>query len=162
MVTKFIAQEDLDSITYIGAYPDFSTGGSNDPDGFQIFTPEFIVNDMLNLIGNDNITDITKTVLEPASGDGAFTVRILEARLKKLIYDNEYLQKSLIALSTIFSIEMDYDLVKKQRNNVYSMLLNRAEISKQEITDDYKIIAVQKRRAYGNKKRLLHSKPQSE
>ena len=111
METKFITQQDLDSIIYIDTYPDFSTGGSNDPDGFQIFTPEFIVNDMLNLIGNDNITDITKTVLEPASGDGAFTVRILESRLKKLIYDNEYLQKSLIALSTIFSIEIEMRVI---------------------------------------------------
>lgn len=141
METKFITQQDLDSIIYIDTYPDFSTGGSNDPDGFQVFTPEFIVNDMLKLIGNENINEITKTILEPASGDGAFTVRILESRLKKLIYDNEYLQKSLIALSTIFSIEMDYDLVKKQRNNIYSMLLNMAEISKQEVTVDYKIIA---------------------
>ena len=140
-MTKVITQEDLDSVVYIETYPDFSNGGSNDPDGFQIFTPEFIVKDMIKLIGNDNINDITKTVLEPASGDGAFTVRILESRLKKLVYDKEYMQKSLIALSTIFSIEMDYELIKKQRNNIYSLLLSMAINSQQEISDDYKILA---------------------
>ena len=140
-MTKVITQEDLDSVVYIETYPDFSNGGSNDPDGFQIFTPEFIVKDMLKLIGNDNISDITKTVLEPASGDGAFTVRILESRLKKLVYDKEYMQKSLIALSTIFSIEMDYELIKKQKNNIYSLLLSMAKNSQQEISDDYKMLA---------------------
>ena len=140
-MTKEITQEDLNSIIFVDAYPDFSAGGSNDADGFQIFTPEFIVNDMLKLIGNDNINDITKTVLEPASGDGAFTVRILESRLKKLKKDKDYIQKSLVALSTIYSIEMDYDLMQKQRNNIYSLLLKIAKMSKQEVTDDYKIVA---------------------
>ena len=141
MMTNEITQEDIDSIIFVDTYPDFSTGGSNDVDGFQIFTPEFIVNDMLKLIGNDNINDITKTVLEPASGDGAFTVRILESRLKKLKKDKDYIQKSLVALSTIYSIEMDYDLMQKQRNNIYSLLLKIAKMSKQEVTDDYKIVA---------------------
>lgn len=141
MMTNEITQEDIDSIIYVDTYPDFSTGGSNDVNGVQIFTPEFIVNDMLKLIGIDNINDITKTVLEPASGDGAFTVRILESRLKKLKKDKDYIQKSLVALSTIFSIEMDYDLMQKQRNNIYSLLLKMAKISNQEATDDYKIVA---------------------
>ncbi|MBN2835401.1 MAG: hypothetical protein JXR48_10600 [Candidatus Delongbacteria bacterium] len=140
MDKQLFAQENLDSIRYVDGYPDFSTGGLNDPDGFQIFTPEFIVKDMLKLIGKDNINDIYKTVLEPASGDGAFTVRILESRLTKIKHDEHYLQKSLIALSTIFSIEMDEDLIKKQRNNIYSLIVNSAKNSTEEITEDYLLL----------------------
>lgn len=140
-MTKVFNQEDLDSVVYVETYPDFSKGGSNDTDGFQIFTPEFIVKDMLKIIGKDNINDIYKTVLEPASGDGAFTVRILESRLKNIKHDENYLQKSLIALSTIFSIEMDEDLIKKQRNNIYSLIVNNAKNSKQDIIEDYLLIA---------------------
>ena len=134
-------QEKLDSIRCIDGYPNFSAGGLNDPEGFQIFTPEFIVKDMLKLIGKDNINDIYKTVLEPASGDGSFTVRILESRLEKIKDDENYLQKSLIALSNIFSIEMDEELIIKQRNNVYSLLINNAKNSKKEITEDYLLLA---------------------
>ena len=47
--------------------------GHNDTEGYQIFTPEFIVKDMCAAIGND-IFDFSKNVLEPTSGDGAFTV----------------------------------------------------------------------------------------
>jgi len=137
MEKTLFTQENLDSISYIDGYPNFSSGGSNDPDGFQIFTPEFIVKDMLKLIGDINVSDINKTVLEPSSGDGAFTIRILESRLKKIINDKEYLFKSLIALSTIFSIEMDQELIRKQRNNIFSLLLKSAKSSKQELTDDY-------------------------
>lgn len=134
-------EKDLESIIYFDMYPDFSYGGTNDLDGFQIFTPEFIVKDMLKLIGEKNICDIHKTVLEPSSGDGAFTVRILDARLHHLKKDINYLQKSLIALSTIHSIEMDLELIKKQRNNIYSVLMKYAKSSNQEVSEDYLILA---------------------
>ena len=91
----------LDSIECYESYPDFSMEGLNDLDGFQIFTPEFIIKDMLKLIGESNIRDIYKTELEPSSADGAFTVRILQSRLQNLKQDFDYLQYSLIALSTI-------------------------------------------------------------
>jgi hypothetical protein len=134
-------EKDLESIIYFDMYPDFSSGGTNDLDGFQIFTPEFIVKDMLKLIGEKNICDINKTVLEPSSGDGAFTVRILDARLHHLKKDINYIQNSLIALSTIYSIEMDLELIKKQRNNIYSVLMKYAKSSNQEVSEDYLILA---------------------
>lgn len=115
---------------------ELSNGGSNDVEGYQIFTPRFIVEDMTNAIGMDNITDFTKNVLEPTSGDGAFVVYILEQRLKTINGDN-VLTNVLKALSTIYSIEMDEELILKQRNNVYTlvrMFLNERNI---DITDEY-------------------------
>lgn len=105
--------------------PTYANQGENDVEGFQIFTPEFIVNDMINAIGKKEVLDFSKTILEPTSGDGAFTGRILEKRLKS-IKDN-YAVNSLRALSTIYSIEMDKSLILKQRNNIYTIMMNYAE-----------------------------------
>lgn len=116
-------ENDLNKIIDLDKYPDLDIQGSDDIDGFQIFTPDFIVKDMINIVGKDNINDFNKTILEPASGDGAFTVKILESRLKTIIKAEEYFKKSLIALSTIFSIEMDEDLIIKQRTNIFSLLM---------------------------------------
>lgn len=135
------SQEEFDEIIDINGYPDLTNGGLNDTEGFQIFTPEFVVNDMIKLIGKDYISDIHKTILEPSSGDGAFTVRILELRLKKIAQNENYLHKSLIALSTIYSIEMDENLIKKQRNNIFSLLIYTAKNHKIAISDQYVSIA---------------------
>ena len=133
--------EEIDEIIDINGYPELTNSGANDTEGFQIFTPEFVVSDMIKLIGKDYVSDIHKTILEPSSGDGAFTVRILELRLKKITQDNNYLHKSLIALSTIYSIEMDENLIKKQRNNIFSLLIYTAKKHRFEITDQYVSIA---------------------
>lgn len=104
--------------------PKLSIEGDSDNNGFQIFTPDFVVLDMLNSIGMENIIDINKTILEPASGDGAFTVRILQIRLENIIKKSKgsFLLDSAKAISTIYSIEMDQKLLIEQRNNVFSLI----------------------------------------
>lgn len=109
--------------------------GENDTHGYQIFTPRFIVEDMVKIISVD-IVDFTKNILEPTSGDGAFTTHILKLRLEKALeYDNFELA-SLQALSTIYSIEMDKELLEHQRNNIYTIICrfiqdNNINVSKQ-------------------------------
>lgn len=98
-----------------------SSMGSNDEEGYQIFTPEFIVKEMVEAVGC-GILDINKNVLEPTSGDGAFTTYILKKRLEKLLCSNDFEIESLKALSTIYSIEMDKELIIKQRNNIYTLI----------------------------------------
>lgn len=93
--------------------------GCNDVEGYQIFTPDFIVRDMCAAVGDD-ILDFTKTVLEPTSGDGAFTTYILRKRLETIKKDFEI--ESLKALSTIYSVEMDKKLIEKQRNNIFTLI----------------------------------------
>lgn len=102
--------------------------GSSDEEGYQIFTPEFIVNGMVDAIGKKEVLDFSKTILEPTSGDGAFTCRILLMRLKT-IKDN-YAINALKALSTIYSIEMDEELIIKQRNNIYTIVCDYADKKK--------------------------------
>lgn len=141
MMKNSFEQGMLDQIIDYGKYPNLADIGSNDQEGYQIFTPDFIVKDMIKLIGNDNVANINATVLEPTSGDGAFTVRILELRLKKILKEKDYLYKSLISLSTIFSIEMDEELMIKQRNNIFTMLMLYVKSKKIEATADYILLA---------------------
>lgn len=103
----------------------FLSHGENDDNGFQIFTPDFIVDGMMKAIGYSKIEDFSKTILEPTSGDGAFTCRILERRLNKAWKDKEtFVPQSLRALSTIYSIEMDKSLIEIQRNNIFTIFMS--------------------------------------
>ena len=112
--------------------------GNNDEDGFQIFI-KFIVNGMVDAVGKREVLDFTKTILEPASGDGAFTGRILEMRLKTIT--NNFAVESLKALATIYSIEMDPSLIVAQRNNIYTVMLNYAK--KKKINDENYFICLE-------------------
>lgn len=110
--------------------------GSNDVEGYQIFTPEFIVKDMCAAIGDD-VFDFNKNVLEPTSGDGAFTVYILTKRLEKALKTKDFEINSLKALSTIYSIEMDKDLIMKQRNNIFTLFKNFIKNNYISVSEDY-------------------------
>lgn len=98
---------------------DLANLGSNDIEGYQVFTPRFIVEQMSDAIGPDML-NFKKTVLEPTSGDGAFTTYILAKRLETITDDFEL--NALRALSTIYSTEMDKELIKKQRDNILTVL----------------------------------------
>lgn len=113
--------------------------GSNDTEGFQVFTPEFIVKDMVKAIGNDEVFDITKNILEPTSGDGAFTVYIASKRLENILKNDpeKFEINSLIALSTIYSIEMDEELIKKQRNNIFTLYKTFADKNGIQLSHEY-------------------------
>ena len=108
--------------------------GHNDTEGYQIFTPDFIVKDMCQAIGPD-IFDSSKTILEPTSGDGAFTTYILQKRLEKITKNFEI--ESLRALSTIYSIEMDKELIEKQRNNIFTLVKHFVVENKIEVDTSY-------------------------
>lgn len=108
--------------------------GHNDTEGYQVFTPSFIVENMCSVVGND-IFDFSKNVLEPTSGDGAFTTFILQKRLET-IKDNFEIN-SFKALSTIYSVEMDKELIEKQRNNILTLVRNFVKDNKIEVNDLY-------------------------
>ena len=110
--------------------------GHNDTEGYQIFTPEFIVKDMCAAIGDD-IFDFSKNVLEPTSGDGAFTVYILLRRLEKALKGGNFELDSLRAVSTIYSIEMDKELIEKQRNNILTAITLFIKDHKLKVSEGY-------------------------
>ena len=90
----------------------------------EVFTPTKIVNDMLNLEGlREKVEDIRGMVLEPAVGEGVFLVEILKRRLKYLLNTEDsildYENKSLLALTTLYGIELLEDNAQKCVMNIY-------------------------------------------
>lgn len=112
-------------------------GDNNNLDNFQIFTPRFVVDDMLKAIGIQNITNNKYTILEPTSGDGAFTCRIFELRLKQnTIKTSQNIFECLLdSLSTIYSIEMDKKLIEEQRNNIYTIAIQFLKKRKRTLSE---------------------------
>lgn len=92
----------------------------------QIFTRKQDIDIMIDSIGRENILKPETTILEPTSGDGAFTVRILQYRLEGIRNAaktaNDYILQSLQALSTIYAIEYEADTVFVQRCNLYTTM----------------------------------------
>lgn len=113
---------------------DLASNGINDIEGYQIFTPKFIVEQMTSSV-IDGVLDFSKNILEPTSGDGAFTTYILQQRLKSITNDFEI--EALKALSTIYSIEMDCELIAKQRNNIYFLMKQFIELKTNEVDESY-------------------------
>jgi len=91
----------------------------------QIFTRKVDIDKMINSIGLDYIKNPGTTILEPTSGDGAFTTRILELRLEAFKENtiDEFLLNSLKSLSTIYSIEYELPSLEVQRNNIYTLMI---------------------------------------
>lgn len=95
----------------------------------EIFTPKWIAEKMLNLNGIDSeLTKLTTTFLEPSAGEGAFLIRILEAKMNvaKTISTSktEFNENTLIGLSTIYGIELLEDNVEKLNRNMLSMFMS--------------------------------------
>lgn len=96
----------------------------------EVFTPDKIVNDMLDLVDEQPTEDkdyITRTFLEPACGDGQFLVRILYRKLKivkELPPDKQEL--ALIkALSSIYGVDIQEKNVIDSRKRMKALLLGK-------------------------------------
>lgn len=94
----------------------------------EVFTPEFIVNDMLNLVKNET-ERIESRFLEPACGDGNFLIEVLKRKLnvvskkyKKSQFDYE--KNLILAISSIYGIELLEDNVKSARARLCSFCSN--------------------------------------
>lgn len=99
----------------------------------EVFTPDFIVNDMLDLVKNETVR-IESRFLEPACGDGNFLAPILERKLElvKKKYRSsrvEFERNALLATSSIYGVELLHDNVSvcierlyKITNEMYSKL----------------------------------------
>lgn len=78
----------------------------------EVFTPKRIVNEMLDIQEVKNACEnLEATFLEPAAGEGAFLVAILQRKLK-MVSENynkdltQYENYSLLALTTLYGIEL--------------------------------------------------------
>jgi hypothetical protein len=90
----------------------------------EVFTPEPIVNFMLDQPEiQAKIEDLSATFLEPAAGEGAFLIELLRRKMAAAAKQSgsaEALEdNSLIALSTLYGIEIMEDNVEMLVMNLY-------------------------------------------
>lgn len=105
----------------------------------EVFTPDSIVNDMLDLVDNELYAAMDKeglseedkarkyienTVLEPSCGDGQFLIRILYRKLeavKKLPVEERELA-IVKAFCSIYGVDIQLDNVKESRSRMLDLL----------------------------------------
>lgn len=91
----------------------------------EVFTPDFIVNDMLDLVKNET-ERIESRFLEPACGDGNFLAPILERKLEvvKRKYKSsqvEFERNALLAVSSIYGVEVLEDNVNQCKERLFNI-----------------------------------------
>lgn len=97
----------------------------------EVFTPDNIVNDMLDLVDKeldkDDLWDyIDKTFLEPACGNGNFLIRILDRKLEKVqMLPKDSQEIGLIhALCSIYGLDIQADNVKESQDRMLELIKN--------------------------------------
>ena len=94
----------------------------------EVFTPDWIVNDMIAMLP-DHIKTITARYLEPSAGDGAFLMPLLRLKLDMVFdqYTNwtERVQHALTGLYNLYGVEIQLDNVQMCRLNLHTCFMNR-------------------------------------
>lgn len=95
----------------------------------EVFTPNSIVNEMLDMIDeqihkdNDSISYIKKTYLEPACGDGQFLIVVLERKLNEVNKLPVELRQYgfIISFCTIYGVDIQEDNVAESIERMYKI-----------------------------------------
>ncbi|MCA1292773.1 methylase [Paenibacillus sp. alder61] len=91
----------------------------------EVFTPKRIVNKILDLPNlREACLNLTSTFLEPAVGEGAFLVEVLNRKMKIVVKNygddlTRYENYSLLILSTLYGVELLEDNAQKCVMNLY-------------------------------------------
>lgn len=87
----------------------------------EVFTAEREIKAMCDLISEDMYSDLTKTFLEPACGEGAFLVEVLKRKLKYCKDERDGLK----ALNCLFGVDILPDNVEATRKNLIAVYKER-------------------------------------
>lgn len=85
----------------------------------EVFTPDFIVKDMCDLIPSDIWENIESTFLEPACGNGNFMVEILKRKYSHCKGEKDGLK----ALSSVFGIDIQADNCDECRRRLLAQFM---------------------------------------
>ena len=85
----------------------------------EVYTPQFIVKDMCDLIPKETWDNIESTFLEPACGTGNFLVEIYARKLERC--QNE--KDGLKALNSIYGVDIQADNVCESRKRLVDMFI---------------------------------------
>ncbi len=87
----------------------------------EVFTNEREVKAMCDLIPEDMYSDLTKTFLEPACGEGVFLIEILKRKLAHCKDERDGLK----ALNCLFGVDIQADNVEATRRNLLAVYKER-------------------------------------
>ena len=99
----------------------------------EVFTPDSIVCDMLELVNNE-LKDssyeeyISTTYLEPSCGDGQFLIRILAQKMERIPKDATVEEKKLLlvkALCSIYGVDIQEEHVLSARKRMLDVALGK-------------------------------------
>lgn len=97
----------------------------------EVFTPDNIVNDMIDLVdanlNKDDIWDyLDKTWLEPACGNGNFLIRILDRKLEVMqrLPRDQWELGLVRSLSTIYGVDIQEDNVEESKERMIELIKN--------------------------------------
>lgn len=122
----------------------------------EVYTNRRDVNSMLNLVKEE--TDrIESRFLEPACGSGNFLIEILYRKMQKIKLKyrkskEEYIKNSIIAISSIYGVDILEDNILECRENLFSKLLECYKTDLKEIPSS----KVQKVTQYILSKNIIH------
>lgn len=109
----------------------------------EVFTPDFIVNDMINLVKQES-ERIDSRFLEPACGTGNFLVEILRRKLEivKNRYKNsqfDFERNTVLAVSSLYGVDILEDNLEECRLNLFNLFENYYnKLFKKNVNEDYK------------------------
>ena len=91
----------------------------------EVFTPQWLVDDLLNELPQDVFTNPEKTFIDPACGDGNFLVRVLERKIQNG-------STPLQALQTTYGVDIMPDNIEQCRQRLLrtAMSLNSGKWEK--------------------------------
>lgn len=114
----------------------------------EVFTPDKIVNDMLDLVDSNIDTSIDKylstTFLEPSCGDGQFLIRILSRKLEMVKnMPLESRQLGLIkSLASIYAVDIQADNVAEAQMRLFKLATGE-EITTFDLGNKIKTIRIE-------------------
>lgn len=86
----------------------------------QVFTPEKVTNEMIDLLDQAMLSDHETFFFEPSCGDGEMLVVIVERIYKELLKKHGDKEQALAdTLFKFYAIELDDTLVPKARTRIY-------------------------------------------
>lgn len=95
----------------------------------EVFTPDKIVNDMLDLIDNElkgceTWEYLDKTYLEPACGTGNFLIRILDRKLARMqtLPREQWTLGLLHCLASIYAVDIQQDNVNESKERLVQLI----------------------------------------
>ena len=97
-------------------------------DHAEVFTPDFIVQDMLDLVKQES-ERIDSRFLEPACGDGNFLAEVLKRKIivvEQIYWKSQFdCEKNIIAaVSSIYEIDLLIDNIQIARERLYLIIVN--------------------------------------